>query len=148
MLIHSMLSVGLSVYLAAPSLTQTQMDAEAYVKSAVAFAKANGVYKLIKDVNGPTTPWKKGELYIFIIDMDGVVMGHGANAKLVGKDLSEREDSGSVRYIQEFIKLANDKGSGWVDYQFTNPETGKIEAKTTFVEKVDMVIIGCGVYKK
>jgi len=148
MLIQSMLSMGLSVYLAAPALTQTQADAEAFVKSAVAYARTNGVYKLIKDVNTPSTPWKKGELYIFVVDMDGVMIAHGANAKLVGKDLSEREDSGSVRYVQEFIKLANDKGSGWVDYQFTNPETGKIEAKTTYIERVDMVIIGCGVYKK
>lgn len=148
MILHSMLSMGLSVYLAAPLLTQTEADAQAFVKSAVAFAKANGTYKLIKEVNAPATQFRKGELYIFVIDMEGIVMGHGANPKLVGKDLSEREDSGSVRYIQEFIKLANEKGSGWVDYQFTNPETGKVEAKTTFIEKVDEVIVGCGVYKK
>jgi cytochrome c len=148
MILHSMLSIGLSVYLAAPALTQTESDAQAFVKSAVAFAHTNGTYKLIKEVNSPTTQYRKGELYIFVIDMDGIMLAHGANPKLVGKNLAEREDSGSVRYVQEFIKLANDKGSGWVDYQFTNPETGKVEAKTTFIEKVDEVIIGCGVYKK
>lgn len=148
MLIHSMLSIGLSVYLSAPGLTQTEADAQAFVKSAVAFAKANGTYKLIKEVNSPTTQFRKGELYIFIIDLEGVVMGHAANPALVGKDLSEKVDSGSVRYVQEFIKVANGKGSGWVDYQYTNPENGRIEAKTTFVEKVDLVIIGCGVYKE
>ncbi len=148
MILHSMLSIGLSVYVAAPTLTQTEADAQAFVENAVSFAKTNGTYKLIKAVNAPETQFRKGELYIFVVDMDGIILAHGANAKLVGKDLSERQDSSSVRYIQEFIKVANDKGSGWVDYQFSNPETGKIEAKTTYIQKVDEVIIGCGVYKK
>ncbi len=148
MILHSMLSLGLSVCLAAPAFTQTEADAQAFVKSAVAFAKTNGTYKLIKEVNSPTTQFKKGELYIFMLDMDGVMLAHGANPKLVGTDMSERRDSNNVRYIQDFIKVAEEKGSGWVDYKFTNPETGKIEDKTTFIEKVQIVIIGCGVYKK
>ena len=148
MILHSMLSLGLSIYLAAPVLTQTEMDAEAFVKNAVVYAKANGTYKLIKEVNSPTTQFRKGELYIFILDMEGVVLAHGVDSKLVGVDLSERRDSNNVRYIQDFIKVAEDKGSGWVDYKFTNPETGKIEDKTTFVEKHQIVIIGCGIYKK
>jgi len=148
MILDAVLSLGLSVYLAAPALTQTETDARTFVQSASAFAKANGTYKLIKEVNSPTTQFRKGELDIFVVDMDGIVLAHGANQKLIGKDLSERQDSGSVRYIQEMIKLATDKGSGWVDYPFTQPETGKIEAKTTFVEKVDEIVIGGGVYKK
>jgi cytochrome c len=147
MILHSMLSLGLSIYLAAPGLTQTQADAQSFVKSAVAFAKTNGVSKLLKEVNSPTTQFRKGELYIFVLDMDGIIMAHGANAKLVGKDLSEREDANNVRYIQDFIKVAESKGSGWVDYLFLNPESGKVEAKTTYIEKVDFVILGCGVYK-
>lgn len=148
MILNTVLSLGLSVYLAAPVLTQTETDAQAFVQSAAAFAKANGVYKLIKEVNSPATQFRKGGLYIFIVDMDGIMIAHAANPKLVGKNLSEREDSGSVHYVQAFIKLADEKGSGWVDYQFTNPETGQVESKTTFIEKVDEVIIGCGIYKK
>lgn len=148
MILHSMLSLGLSMYLAAPVLTQTETDAKAFVESAAAFAKANGVYKLIKEVNSPTTQFRKGELYIFVLDMEGVILGHGANPKLVGNDLSEREDANGVRYVQEFIKTAEGKGSGWVDYMFANPETGKVEAKTTYIEKADLVILGCGIYKK
>jgi signal transduction histidine kinase len=148
MILSAVLSLGIGVCLSAPGLTQTEADAQAFVQSASAFAKASGTYKLIKEVNSPTTQFRKGELYIFVVDMDGIVLAHGANPKLVGKDLSERQDTGSVRYIQEMIKVATDKGSGWVDYQFTNPETGKTEAKTTYVEKIDEVVIGCGVYKK
>jgi cytochrome c len=148
MILHSMLSLGFSVYLAAPALTQTEADAQAFVKSAVAYAKTNGVSKLLKEVNSPTTQFRKGELYIFILDMDGIIMAHGANPKLVGHDLSEREDANNVRYVQQFIKVAEEKGSGWVDYLFANPENGKVEAKTTYIEKVEFVILGCGIYKK
>jgi signal transduction histidine kinase len=136
------------VYLAAPALAQTAPDAEAFVKSAVTFAKAKGTYNLIKEVNSPTTQFKKGELYIFILDMEGVVLAHGADPKLVGNDLSERRDANDVRYIQDFIKVAGEKGSGWVDYKFNNPVSGKVEDKTTFVELYQIVIIGCGVYKR
>jgi len=148
MILHSMLSLGLSVYLAAPALTQTEIDAEAFVKSAVAFAKAHGIYNLIKEVNSPTTQFRQGELYLFILDMEGVVLAHGADPKLVGADLSERRDANDVRYIQDFIKVAGEKGSGWVDYKFVNPVSGAIEDKTTFVQSYQIVIIGCGVYKK
>ena len=148
MIRHLMLSIGLNVCIVSPLVAQSPADAEAFVKSALAFAKANGTYNLIKEVNSPTTQFRKGELYIFILDTEGVVLAHGVDSKLVGVDLSERRDSNNVRYIQDFIKVAEDKGSGWVDYKFTNPETGKIEDKTTFVEKHQIVIIGCGIYKK
>ena len=148
MILRSMLSIGLSVCIASPLLAQTQDDAQAFVKSAVAYAKANGTYNLIKEVNSPTTQFKKGELYIFILDMEGVMMAHGANPSLVGTDMSERRDANNVRYIQDFMKVASEKGSGWVDYKFTNPVSGKVEDKTTFVQLHEIVIIGCGVYKK
>jgi cytochrome c len=148
MLLHSMLSIGLSVYLSAPVLTQTQEDAQALVHSATAYAKEHGAYNLIKEVNSPTTQFKKGELYIFILDTEGVILAHAADPKLVGSDLSERRDANNVRYVQDFMKIAQEKGSGWVDYKFPNPVTGKVEDKTTYVELYQIVIIGCGIYKK
>jgi hypothetical protein len=34
------------------------------------------------------------------------------------------------------ISLARDRGEGWLDYHWTNPVTGKIEPKSTFVKRV------------
>jgi len=39
------------------------------------------------------------------------------------------------------------EGKGWVDCKWPNPSTGTVDAKRTYVERVDDVIIGCGIYK-
>ncbi len=37
--------------------------------------------------------------------------------------------------------------SCWVDYKFRNPETGKVEAKRTYVLRVSDVALEAGIYK-
>lgn len=46
-----------------------------------------------------------------------------------------------------FIDVANSKGKGWVDYKWPNPTTKAVEAKSTYIEKTDDLVIGCGIYK-
>jgi signal transduction histidine kinase len=36
---------------------------------------------------------------------------------------------------------------GWVEYDITNPASGAVQTKMSFVAKVDDVYLGCGVYK-
>jgi signal transduction histidine kinase len=36
---------------------------------------------------------------------------------------------------------------GWVEYDITNPTTGTVQAKMSFVQQVDNVFVGCGIYK-
>jgi signal transduction histidine kinase len=36
---------------------------------------------------------------------------------------------------------------GWVEYDITNPATGTVQTKMSFVQQVDEVFVGCGVYK-
>ena len=35
-----------------------------------------------------------------------------------------------------------------VDYKFKNPQTNKVEAKTTYLKKAGDIVVGCGTYKK
>jgi hypothetical protein len=48
---------------------------------------------------------------------------------------------------QDAVALARGKGHGWVDYKFRNPETGKVEAKSTYVLRVGDVALEAGIYK-
>jgi cytochrome c len=52
-------------------------------------------------------------------------------------------------FAREFIQVAKTTGTGWVDYQWVNPQTKKIENKTSYVMRVPGmdVLIGCGIYK-
>jgi cytochrome c len=58
------------------------------------------------------------------------------------------KDMDGKAYVKERIEIAQTKGKGWQDYKFTNPVSKKIEGKSAYIEKLDDLIIGCGVYKK
>ena len=120
-------------------------EAKALVKKAISFLKANGKEKAFAEFNDPKGQFVKGELYLFAIDLQGHMIAHGANPKLVGKSMLDFKDADGVYFVQEFIKAAK-KGGGWVQYKWINPVTRKTEPKDTFVEQIGDVIIACGIY--
>jgi signal transduction histidine kinase len=126
----------------------TPSEAEALVKKAVEFLKANGRDKAFAEFSNPKGKFIDRDLYIFVYDLNGKCVAHGFNQKMIGKDLLEMKDPDGKFYVKERVEIAKNKGSGWQDYKFTNPLSKKLEAKTAFVEKVEDIIIGCGAYKK
>ena len=125
----------------------TASEAEAMVKKAAEFIKANGKDKALKEFT-EGTKFKKDDLYIFALDPKGLTIAHGGNPKLVGKDMIGLKDATGKLFIKEIVDNANSKGSGWADYKWTKPVTKKIEDKSTYYMKVGEVILGCGIYKK
>ena len=55
--------------------------------------------------------------------------------------------SGKKFHRREILGKAIKDGKGWTDYQYQNPKTKEIENKTTYFEKVEDIVICCGVYK-
>ena len=125
----------------------TKAEAEAMVKKAVAYVKANGREKAAEEfTNGKT--FKDRDLYVSYYELSGKVIGHGANPKLVGKDLIGLKDPDGKLFIQMITDLAKTKGKGWTDsYKFRNPSTDKVSEKVIYVERVDDTWVGVGVYK-
>jgi signal transduction histidine kinase len=126
----------------------TPAEAEAMVKKAIAFYKANGQEKAFAEISNPTGQFVKDDLYVFVYDMKGKCVAHGFNQKMVGKDLIDLKDADGKFFVKERVEIAKTKGKGWQDYMFTNPTNKKLEHKTAYVEKVDDFIFGCGAYKK
>eukprot|EP01030_Chromulinospumella_sphaerica_P022267 gene22267-22239_t len=127
----------------------TPEEAVAMVKKAVAFIKANGKEKALAAFNDHKGPFVDRNLYIFAYDFKGtnLAIGNGNAEKMNGKNLSEMKDVDGVYLIKKFIEIANSKGSGWVDYRWPNPSNNVIEPKTSYVERVGDMVIGCGTYK-
>jgi len=125
----------------------TAAEAEAMVKKAVAYIKANGPEKAYEEfTNGKS--FKDRDLYIIVYDLNGKNLAQGANPKLVGKDLIGLKDPDGKPLIQMFVDLAKTKGKGWVEgYKFLNPTTQKIEGKAMYLERVGDTLVGCGIYK-
>lgn len=128
----------------------TQKDAIALANKAAAYLKANGEDKAFAEFNkkdGLFADMSK-DLYVFVFDLTGKCLSHGANPALIGRDLSGLKDSDGKYFIREFSLIAKTKGKGWIDYNWSNPTTKKIEPKSTYVLKVsDDRLVGCGIYK-
>jgi len=127
----------------------TDKDAIAMVEKGAAYIKAHGKDEFIKKIAARDPEYLQGALYVDIRDINtGIVLAHPINPSIVGKDLTDIPDASGKKYRREIIELAAKKGHGWVDYQYKNPTTGKIEPKTTYVLKVGDVVLEAGLYKK
>lgn len=129
------------------SYASEKEDAKALVEKAVAYAAANGKEKAMAEISLPKGPFDKGELYVFAYDLQGVVVAHPKNPKLIGKNLLDVPDNDGKLFRKEIVAAAKSKGSGWVDYVYLNPQTKKPESKTTYLQKAGDIIVCCGVYK-
>ena len=74
------------------------------------------------------------------------MLAHGANAKLIGKDMSDAQDVDGKFFVKERIELARKQAEFWQDYKFVNPTTKKIEPKQMYCEKHGEVAVCAGVY--
>lgn len=124
-----------------------QEEAVALVEKAVALVKAQGKDKALAEISNPQGQFVKGELYVFVYDMTATVVAHPVNSKLIGKNLLEVPDADGKLFRKEIQELAKTKGTGWVDYKYKNPQTSKIESKTSYFKKEGDIILCCGVYK-
>jgi cytochrome c len=88
------------------------------------------------------------DLYPFVYDLKGICVAHGARPALIGKNLIDLKDQDGKYLIRDMIKITEGPGSGWVDYEWPNPITNKIEDKSSYVEKMDDYFVGVGVYRQ
>jgi cytochrome c len=120
-------------------------QATSFVKKAIAFYKANGKEKVLAAISDGK--FKDGDVYVFAYDLDGVLLAIPVNKPLIGKNLINVPDADGKLYRKEINEKAKTVGSGWVDYKYKNPVSGKLEQKTTYFEKADNLIFCCGIYK-
>lgn len=134
---------------AASANEPTEKDAVAMADRGAALVKAKGKDEMMKRINAKDPDFVQGSLYVDMRDAKtGIVLAHPFNPSIVGKDLTDVPDANGKKYRREIIELAAAKGKGWVDYQYKNPASGKIEPKTTYILLVDGVVLEAGLYKK
>jgi cytochrome c len=138
--------LGLNTALAAD--VGTKDEATAMVKKAVALIKANGAEKAYAEFSNPKGAFVDRDLYVVVYDMTGKCLAHGANAKMIGRDLIDNKDVDGKELVKERVEMMKKQASGWQDYKFRNPTTNQIEPKAMYIERLNDVIVGCGVYLK
>lgn len=147
-LIFALLAMAASVGVVAAEQQATRDEAVALVKKAVSYIKQNGKEKALAEFNRPQGQFVDRELYIAALDLNGVMLAHGANARLVGKSLLDIKDVNGKAFVRAEIDVAKTKGSGWVDFEWVNPVNQKMEPRSAYLERVDDYFVLSGVYKK
>jgi hypothetical protein len=125
----------------------TPAEAKAMLDKAVAFYKKNGPEIAVVALNNPKGLFVYKDLYVFAVDMKGKIIAHSIKPGLIGKGPREIRDADEVDFLDMMVAVAKTKGKGTVNYRWENPETLVVEKKTSYIEKVDGVILGCGYFE-
>lgn len=125
----------------------TKDEAMAMIKKATAHYKKVGKEKALADFTTKGGPFTDRDLYVYTADLTGKVTSHGANDKLLGRDLMQLKDADGKLFIVEILDKVKAGKSGWTDYKWVNPVSKDIEQKTAYCEPLDNQVICVGVYK-
>jgi methyl-accepting chemotaxis protein len=122
-------------------------EAQALVDRAVRFRQEIGSREaFLRGITEPSNGFHDRDMYVFALDAHGTYLAFGGNAAKVGtrvQDVAGIDGEGLIRAI---VSQASD-GPGWVSYDITNPSSGKVQGKMSFVCEVDGLYVGCGIYK-
>ena len=135
------------VTLAAAGEFGTKDEATAMVKSAVALIKEQGPGKVYPEISNRTGKFVDRDIYVVVYGLDGKVLAHGGNVKLVGKDMLDVQDVDGKYFVKERTELARQQAEFWQDYKFVNPTTKKVEPKQMYCQRLDETAVCAGVYK-
>jgi cytochrome c len=127
----------------------TREDAKAMVNAALAHIKKVGPDQAYKDFTDKSNAeWHKKDVYVFVYSFDNVGLAQGANAKLIGKNITDLKDQNGKLFVQEFAQTAKSTNGGWVSYDWAHPETKKVEPKVSYIHRIDGIdaYVGAGVY--
>ncbi|WP_223827324.1 cache domain-containing protein [Undibacterium oligocarboniphilum] len=122
-------------------------DAIAMVNKGLNYLQKNGKEALIREINQKNPDFLVGDLYLYVRSIDGPILAHPINPKLIGKNMLELPDAEGKLYRKEIVELAKTKGKGWVDYRYNNPVSKKVEAKSTYLVRSGDIILEAGIYK-
>ena len=148
-LLFTAAAVGLAIAASSAYAEPTEKDAIALVEKGAAFMKSKGKDELFKRIAAKDPEFVNPALYLFACDLKtGVLVAHPMNPTLLGKDLVDVPDVNGKKFRRDIIELAAKEGKGWVDYSYKNPSNGKIEPKTTYIMRVDDIVLEAGIYKK
>lgn len=133
---------------AAADAKPTQDDAKAITLKAAALVADKGLDEAAKVFNADGD-FKKGEIYVNVIDFAGVWRVYPPRPAGVGQSVINVKDPDGKPIVQDILTVAKDKGEGWVEYRWLNPASNKIEPKITYVKRVPglELVAYVGIYK-
>ncbi len=125
----------------------TPSEAKTMSEKASTAVNAMGKEKAFTAFSDPKGDFQDKDLYVFCMDLDGVMLSHAKKPQLVGKNLVDFNKYGDYLF-KDMIAVAKDKQSGWVNYKWPYPGTEEVREKTSYIVQNDKgFFCGVGAYK-
>jgi cytochrome c len=94
--------------------------------------------------------WRYGDVYLFVVDLNGIVLFNAAHPNREGRDLLNERDADGKPFLRAFVEIVATDGAGWVDYMFPKPGQSAPSVKWSYVCATHVAgreaLIGAGVY--
>jgi cytochrome c len=153
LLIGSLLLGGVHVSTAlaqqSPPASEKSKQIESLVNKAATLIESQGK-AAFADLRKKDSEWFSGDTYLFVYDLKSNVLFNAAFPAREGTNTTGQKDAKGKLFHDEFIHVAETKGSGWVDYMFPKPGQTEPSQKWAYVKavKVDGVpgLVGSGFY--
>ena len=142
-LIFSVASAG------AEALTPELCKQKAQEAAALLKAEGDAALEKIKDPSGPFR-FADGKGYVWIHNLDGVMVMHPIKPALDGQGLLDMRDVNGVYLFVAMNELCEEKGEGWVPYAWPKPGEEQSSPKISYVVLVERgdatYVAGAGMY--
>ena len=125
----------------------TRDEAVAMVKRVQEKFKKEGADATFRAINAGA--FNDRDLYPWVHTIDGTLhVANGAFPGIRGKNLHDMRDQDGKFTTQDFMRIATTPPyHGWSDFRWKNPQTGSIDDKSAWVERMGDYLVGVGIYK-
>ncbi len=100
----------------------------------------------IRSVTDASSALFDRDMYVFVLDAQGRYLAFAGNPAKVGTRVHDVPGIDGSALMNAIISQA-DAGACWVEYDITNPSSGKVQSKMSYIIKLEDHYVGCGVYK-
>ena len=132
-----------------PPTSEKAKQIEAMVNKAAALVETKGK-AAFSEFRKRDSEWWFGNTYLFVYDKDMNVLLNPAFPQREGTNVHGDKDVNGKLFHDEFMKVIQSKGSGWVDYMFPKPGQTQPSQKWSYVKVVNIDgtpgLIGAGFY--
>ena len=111
--------------------------------------RSHGLEHGKQEISNPQGRFADRDLYLGMCDASGTIVANGGNPRVIGIDGNLVKDVQGRYFVKEIMRMGQNGGTGWVDYQWQHPLTRETMTKSAFVQAVgvDGMVISCGYYK-
>ena len=128
----------------APAKYEVEKYTQYYVKEAINRYKSDGLEAMVAYYNTPESV--DGQWYMFISDQRDTMIAHGGNPDLIDRPVSAAVGPNNYPAGEAAAAVADEDGE-WISYTFTNPATGGVETKHSWMVAYDGLTFGSGWYE-